>query len=232
VRNRLYTPWPFFYGNLFLTSFLPSFPPSIRPGTGFTASQQGRNHSFTILLGCHPDLEEDCKTWVSKKTKKDKKFRLTVAKFGKWLNETLIPARADLESAFVNLKTKITPCISHAVAWRFMVSLGAKRGALQKGLVQDHERADVVLVRKLFVAMWILYMVRMFVYRRVDVAGAKKFMPVLQSGHAAPCAGNQSKFLQGLDLCKIKDEAPNDKEQDLMEKWADAHCSTGARTTL
>jgi hypothetical protein len=58
-----------------------------------------------------------------------------------------------LESELVNSKTNTTPYISHTVAWRFMVALGAKYGALQKGLFQDHERPDVVAVRIVFVGM-------------------------------------------------------------------------------
>jgi hypothetical protein len=121
-----------------------------------------------------------------------------------------MPSHSGLESELVNPKTSITPYISHAVAWGYMVLLGAKRGALQKGLVQGHERADVAAVRTTSVGMWILLMTRMFVHRAVDVEAAKKFMPVLKDAAVKPFAGNESKFIKGLNLWKAKEEDPND----------------------
>ncbi len=32
--------------------------------TGFTASQKGHNHTFTILIDAHPDLEATCRDWL------------------------------------------------------------------------------------------------------------------------------------------------------------------------
>ena len=112
------------------------------------------------------------------------------------------------------------------------MALGAKHGALQKGLVQDHERPDVVAVRIFFVGMWIMLMSRMFVYRPVDVAEAKKFMPLLKDGAEEPFTGNESKFMEGLNLHKVKEETPNDSELCIVEKWAGVHCKSSARSTI
>jgi hypothetical protein len=69
--------------------------------------------------------------------------KLTVALFAKELNTVIIPAHAGKASALVN-KNGVTSYTSHTVAWRYMVQLGLKYGALKKGLMQEHERKDVV----------------------------------------------------------------------------------------
>ena len=173
--------------------------------TGFTSSQGGKNHKFTILLDAHEDLENDCKTWLIQKTK-CRKYRLTVAKFCGCLNLELVPLHNGLASALVDPKTKKTPYISHTISWRFMVHLGTKYGALQKGLVQDHERVDVVRVRVVVVKKVMELFPRMFMHRRVDVSEAKKYMPKPDTKSIGPKKGNAEAFVAGLDLHDVKDE--------------------------
>jgi hypothetical protein len=60
---------------------------------GFTSSQRGKNHKFTILLDAREDLEGDCRNWLVQKTK-CRKHRLTVAK-----NLELVPLHNGLASA-------------------------------------------------------------------------------------------------------------------------------------
>jgi hypothetical protein len=167
---------------------------------GFTESTKGKNHRLTTLLDSHPDLERDCRYWVTVKTK-DKKFRFTVAKFCRHLNEVLVPAHAEEESALVDLKDNTTPFISRAVAWRFMVHLGAKHGALQKGLAQDHdERWDVVVVRKKFVATWMSHLPRMFACRQLNVQASRRHVQPTLTSDSAPFKGNTAQFVAGLEL--------------------------------
>jgi hypothetical protein len=63
------------------------------------------------------DLEDECKEWIARKTK-DKKFRLTVAKFCHVLNNSIIPSHSGLESELVNPKTSVAPYISHTVTYK------------------------------------------------------------------------------------------------------------------
>ena len=199
--------------------------------TGFTESMKGKNHRFTMLLDSHPDLERDCRDWVTAKTK-DKKFRLTVTKFCRHLNEVLIPAHAEEESALVDPKDNTTPYISHTVAWRFMVHLGAKYGALQKGLVQDHERWDVVIVRKKFVGAWLSCLPRMFACRQLNVQASRRHMQPTLTSDSTPFKGNTAQFVAGLKLEGVKDEPPTESEAALVQSWAEGHCDASARTAL
>ena len=202
--------------------------------TGFTESLKGKNHNFTILLDAHPDLEQECRDCLTIKTK-DEKCRLTVTKFCDALNSVLMPGHDGLDSALVDPKDNTTPFItfmSHTVAWRFMVHLGAKHGALQKGLVQDHERHDVVVVRKKFVSTWTAYMPRMFVHRRLNVEAPKKHMQPIEEHETTAFKGNEEQFVKGLNLFKIKEEAPTDKELAAAKSWAEGHSTASARSAL
>ena len=199
--------------------------------TGFTESLKGKNHNFTILLDAHPDLEQECRDWLAIKTK-DKKYRLTVTKFCDNLNTVLIPGHDGLDSALVDPKDKSAPFTSHTVAWRFMVHLGAKHGALQKGLVQDHERHDVVVVRKKFVVTWTAHMPRMFVYRRLNVEASQKNMLPVEDHDTTAFKGNEDQFVKGLNLHKVKDELPTDDELAAVKAWAEGHCTASARSAI
>jgi hypothetical protein len=197
--------------------------------TGFTESAKGCNHAFTILLDAHPDLEADCKLWITKKTK-DRKGALTVAKFASALNTELVPAHKNLPSQFVNPKTGLTPYISHTVAWRFMVHLGAKYGSLHKGLVQDHERPDVVRVRQQFVSYFLSHLDRMMVYRRVNIPQARQFAAPAMKVEAK--AGKEKEFVESLRLPRVKEEDPTEHELAMIEKWAASQCASSGRTVI
>jgi hypothetical protein len=98
-----------------------------------------------MLLDAHADLEADARGYLQRKMLSRKGGKLTVALFAMELNTVMIPARANKPSALVN-KDGVTSCASHTVAWRRVVQLGLKHGALKKGLMQEHERKDVVKV--------------------------------------------------------------------------------------
>jgi hypothetical protein len=133
---------------------------------------------------------------------------LTVAKFASALNTELVPAHKNLPSQFVNPKTGLTPYISHTVAWRFMVYLGAKYGSLHKGLVQDHERPDVVRVRQQFVSYFLSHLDRMMVYRRVNIPQARQFAaPAMK---IEPKTGKEKEFVESLQLPRVKEEDPTE----------------------
>jgi len=55
---------------------------------------------------------------------------------------------------------------------------------------------------------------------------------VLKDAAVEPFAGNESKFVKGLNLWKVKEEDPNDSELGVLEKWAGAHCTSSARSTI
>jgi hypothetical protein len=96
-----------------------------------------------MLLDAHADLEADARGYLQRKMLSRKGGKLTVALFAKELNTVIIPAHANEASALVK-KDGVTSCVSHTVAWRYMVQLGLKHWALKKGLMQEHERKDVV----------------------------------------------------------------------------------------
>ena len=101
---------------------------------GFPEDMRGRNHRCTILRNAHPVFEDDVRAHIEGKlTSKDGK--LSVASFAKALNEEIIPRHDGRPSELRGLSTfpSKVPYVSHTVAWRCMVQLGFKHGALKKG---------------------------------------------------------------------------------------------------
>ena len=103
---------------------------------GFTADLRCRNRKFTVLQDAHPDFESDVLRYLQSKLL-CKKSKLSVEIFAAELNNVIIPAHAQLQSALLNYRC--TPPasvhISNTVAWRYMVQLGFKYGALKKGFL-------------------------------------------------------------------------------------------------
>ena len=195
---------------------------------GFTESQQGLSHSFTILLDAHPDLNADAVAYLQSKMLSRKGGKLTVASFAAKLNNDIIPSHAGLKSELVD-RHGITPTISCTVAWRYMTQLGLKYGALKKGLIQDHERKDVRKVRTGFVKDWVNKEDRMHCWRMVDVEAAKKRLSELPD---ATLYGNKDELLQILQLDRVKEEAPSDSEMKCMDSWATAYIAADARSII
>ena len=101
---------------------------------GFPEDMRGRNHRYTILRDAHPVFEDDARMYIEGKlTSKDGK--LSVASFAKALNDEIIPRHDGRPSELRDISTfpSKVPFISHTVAWRYMVQLGFKYGALKKG---------------------------------------------------------------------------------------------------
>ena len=110
-----------------------------------------------------------------------------------------------------------------------MVYLDAKYGALQKGLVQDHERPGALRVRVKVVRQFLELLPRMFAYRAVVVAEAKKYMPKPEAKSTSPQKGNEKALMAGLKLDNAKDEPPDEKEMVALLKLAQQHCDESAR---
>lgn len=101
---------------------------------GFPKDVRGRNHRFTILRDARPVFEDDVRACTEGKlTSKDGK--LSVASFAKALNDDTMPRHDGRPSELRDMPTfpSQVPHVSHAVAWRCMVQLGFKHGALNKG---------------------------------------------------------------------------------------------------
>jgi hypothetical protein len=112
-----------------------------------------------------------------------------------------------------------------------MTYLGTKFGALKKGFVQDHERPEVVLYRKQFVADFLKLMPRMFVYRRVNVHMAKQYLPAAKKESTA-VRGNEIALVAAIHLEKVKDEQPSEKELKTVTQWAAQYCERSALGTF
>ena len=138
----------------------------------FTESQQGKNHSISLLGDAHEDLEGDIKQYLEGKLKSRKSDKLTVASFAKEVNEVIVPRHANLKSSFID-RHGVTPFISHTVAWLYMNHLGFKYGSLKKGMIQDHERKDVKKKRVEYVKEWMVEEASMHCWRMVDVSKAR-----------------------------------------------------------
>jgi hypothetical protein len=110
-----------------------------------------------------------------------------------------------------------------------MTQLGLKHGALKKGLIQDHERRDVVRVRDGFTKEWMAMEPRMHCWRVVDVVAAKRKLAELDTAAAYTTA---DELIDILNLVKVKGEKPTDKEEKVMRQWAEAHVSSSARILL
>ena len=81
----------------------------------------------------HGEVTEEAIRWLRRETG-IKNSKLTVARFCRWVNNTLIPAHPEFS----------TQRVSRVTAWRWMHALGFKYSKYQKGYVDGHERKDVV----------------------------------------------------------------------------------------
>jgi hypothetical protein len=78
---------------------------------------------------------------------------------------------------------------------------------IHKGLVQDHERPDVVRAHEHFVSYYILSLLdRMIVCRWMNIPQARQFAaPALK---VEPKAGKEKEFVESLRLPRVKEEDP------------------------
>ena len=110
---------------------------------------------------------------------------MSVAIFTKHLNEVIVPRHANMRSELVDPRNGQTLHVSHTVGWRLLQKLGLRYGSsLKKGVIQDHERPDVVAARTIFVRTWKSTEKEMHCWRQVDVKAAKEFL----TKHTSACS--------------------------------------------